>query len=58
MRKLVLIFGPIEVSIPIRLALAATLKAGQDRWCGALHRVCGAVESLTLARPTPPGFTA
>jgi hypothetical protein len=28
MRKLVLIFGPIEVSIPILLALAATLKAG------------------------------
>jgi hypothetical protein len=80
MRKLVLIFGPIEVSIPILLALAATLKAGpggdlafivgenrrpltegasatysagpQDRWCAAPHRVCGAVESLTLARPT------
>ena len=28
MRKLVLIFGPIEVSIPILLAPAATLKAG------------------------------
>jgi hypothetical protein len=52
MRKLVLIFGPIEVSIPILLALAATLKAGPG---GDLAFIVGVRSPRVLRQPIPRG---